>query len=382
MGRSVFLPVLAGLVVFPGASAATPRLASIVGQNCNLCHHNPTGGGLRSLYASQYLVPTRLAARPLPEGAKAPVNPQIGDDVTVGADLRFFHLKEEDQVAGNNFLTMQASVYLAFQPDPRASLYIHQEFGQGSAQAYEVYAMGYVLPKTGYVKIGKFIPAFGWKVPDHRAFTRREYVFFPPFPPQADTGVEAGIYPGPVSLEASITNGEFRGSRDTNEELAFTARGSVRGASSRFGVNAVAGASYHQRGEKGDGVWSGGPFASATWNRITWLGEVDWTHTELPAQGVSARSSQTAVTLSQEASLRLMQGVDLVFAHDFFDPTKNEKTGSLQRWGAGMDVLGTHFLEISAMFYVFQPDDGPEIATRFGYPEDRWQSAVQVHVLY
>src|SRR5262245_32728836 len=36
---------------------AIPRYTARVRQNCTLCHANPTGGGMRSLYASQFLVP-------------------------------------------------------------------------------------------------------------------------------------------------------------------------------------------------------------------------------------------------------------------------------------------------------------------------------------
>lgn len=361
---------------------ATPRLSSIVGQNCNLCHLNPTGGGLRSLYASQYLLPTRFAMAARSEEEKPPVNPQIGDDVTIGADLRVFHLAEEDREAGNNFVTMQGSLYLAFQLDPKFSLYLHEELGQGNALAYEIFGLGYVFPWNGYLKAGKFVPAFGWKVPDHRAFTRREFVFLPTFPPHSDTGIEFGVSPGPFTLEASITNGEFRSPRDSDRDFAYTARGSFRMTDAVGGLNAVAGASYHQRGEKGDGLWAGGPFASATWNRLTWIGEFDWSHAEIPPAGEAPRSNSTSVTLSQELSLRVVRGFDAVVSHDFFDPTKNRQTGSVERWGAGLEALPYSFLGIQAMVYLFHPDDGPEIAGRYGYADDRLQSAVQIHVLY
>jgi hypothetical protein len=337
---------------------------------------------MRSLYASQYLLPTRFAMKAMAEGEDPPVNPQIGDNVTVGADLRTFHLYEEGRQTGGNFINMQGSVYLAIQPDPRYSLYVHQEFGQGSAQAYELYAMGYVLPANGYVKIGKLVPAFGWKLPDHRAFVRREFVFLPAFPPHSDTGIEVGAYPGSFSLEASVLNGEFRSARDNDRNLAFAGRGAWRFTHGRTGINVAAGASYYQRGKSGDGLWAGGPFASVAWNRFTWVGELDWSHQEAPGVAGASDFNQTAVGLSQEISGRVMRGLYLVGVHDFYDPSKNRLTGSVQRLGAGVEALPYPFLGIQGMIYLFHPDEGAEIAGRFGYTDDRIQSAIQVHVLF
>ncbi|HMB68083.1 MAG TPA: hypothetical protein VKU85_02185, partial [bacterium] len=52
--------IAAGLLA-AGTAEATPRYSMAVGQDCNLCHINPTGGGVRDPYATQYLLPTRLA---------------------------------------------------------------------------------------------------------------------------------------------------------------------------------------------------------------------------------------------------------------------------------------------------------------------------------
>ncbi len=336
---------------------------------------------MRSLYASQYLLPTRFAMKAIPEGDPAPVNPQIGDNVTIGADLRTFHLWDDDREEGGNFLEMQGSVYLAFQPHARWSLYVHEEFGQGAAQAYELYGMGYVLPENGYVKVGKFVPAFGWKVPDHRSFTRREYVFLPPFPPHGDTGIEAGIYPGPFAIEASVTNGEIGRPRDTNRDLAYSARGAYLYTNGKRGINLWAGGSYYQRGEPGAGVWAGGPFASGSWKGLTWVGELDWSHSETTTAG-GAGTSQTAVVLSQEFSYRILRGLEAVVVHDFFDPRKDSKTGSVQRFGGGVEALPFPFLSVQAYLYFFEPDEGSDISDRYGYTEDDLMSSIQVHFLY
>ena len=337
---------------------------------------------MRSLYASQYLMPTRFAMKAIAEGEPSPVNPKIGDNVTLGADLRTFHLWEEDRESGNNFINMQGSAYLAFEPHPKYSLYFHEEFGQGSAEAYELYAMGYVLPANGYLKVGKFVPSFGWKFPDHRSFVRREFVFLPQFPPHSDTGIEAGAYPGSFSLEASVLNGNFLVPRDNDNELALCARGAWRYTGGQSGFNAVIGASYYQNGSSGDGIWAGGPLASAGWKQFTWVGELDWSHQERPPPVGGQPFNQTGVALSQEFSAEVMRGLAVMATHDFYDPNEDLQTGSLQRFGLGVDALPYPFLGIQGMIYLFHPDEGPEIETRYGYTDDRFQSAIQIHFLY
>jgi hypothetical protein len=88
------------------------------------------------------------------------------------------------------------------------------------------------------------------------------------------------------------------------------------------------------------------------------------------------------MALSQEFSAELMRGFWVTGTHDFYDPDKNLKTGSVQRFGIGVDTLPYAFLGIQGMVYLFHPDEGPEIANRFGYTDDRLETAIQIHFLY
>jgi hypothetical protein len=368
------------------------------GQNCLLCHQNPTGGGMRGEYATQFLVPERLAmygAGSAEAGdPPAPPNPRIGENLTIGVDVRTVHLTRDDVDSGNNFLQMQGSLYLNLELEPRVSLYVHEELGSGSARAYELYGLGFVLPATGYVKVGRFVPAFGWKRADHRAFTRREYVVFPAFPPQSDTGVEVGFLPGPFSFQFSATNGEFASARDANDELAWTARGEVR--RDLGPAHAAIGGSYSQRrgvvgsgaSAAGEDVWAGGPFAAVRWGRLTWLGEFDWAHREV-AIGLPAREIYLSFTTSQELSVELRQGLDVVAVYDFHDVDFKWESGTLTRVGVGLDALLTPWLGARADLNFFRPEDGRDLVERGGLglapgeePEDILQSVFQIHLLY
>jgi len=47
------LALLASWLITAGEAGAVPRYSARYGQSCTLCHQNPTGGGMRTLYASQ-----------------------------------------------------------------------------------------------------------------------------------------------------------------------------------------------------------------------------------------------------------------------------------------------------------------------------------------
>ena len=363
------------LLLAAASAPASPRYALRAGQSCNLCHHDPSGGGLRSTYASQYLIPERIA-RAAPE-TSIPVtlpDPQIGQDVVIGADLRTTHLYRENTSAGNNFLQMQGAVSLSFQPHPRFSGVIQAELGQGDAQAHAIYALAYVLPASGYVRAGRFVPPFGWKAPDHRAFVRRDFVFLPPFPPHADTGVEVGFRPASLEVQLAVLNGAPRSARDPDDELAL----SVRAAWSRSlgGLHAVLGGSYYSSSGPADDVSAGGPFAGAHWGRVTWHGEADWSRRERPEAIV------TSLTTSHEIAVELAQGIDAVATYDFHDVDWNRETGAVHRLGGGLEFFPYPFLQLKGKVNAFRLDEGPDVSARTGYVEDFVQSILELHFLY
>jgi hypothetical protein len=362
-----------------GAVEATPRYSMMVGQRCNLCHQNPTGGGQRDPYASEYLVGSGLAMQ-LGAGGDAGSGSEIGDDLVVGADLRTIWLNRDDRDTGNNFRQMQGSIYLTLRlDDPRYSIYVQEELGQRN-EAFEIWGMGYVLPANGYVKVGRFVPAFGWKLPDHRVFSRRDFVFLPAFPPHSDTGIEIGLHPGNFAIEGSVLNGQFQSILDRDDDLAFTGRGSWRWTREPFHL--VVGGSWYGRDGEGEDLDAGGPFAGARWGPLVWLGELDWTRRE----PVGDRVTKGFVT-TQELTLNIVQGLNLVGTWDFFDPDLDLKTGSVTRIGAGLDALVYPFLQVAGKVNVFIVEDGdgiddalepsPEIRA-----DDFVQTQLQIHFLY
>ncbi|HMB70593.1 MAG TPA: hypothetical protein VKU85_14855, partial [bacterium] len=312
----------------------------------------------------------------------------------VGADLRTMWLTSDGDNnldVGEHFREMQGSVYLSIpMPDPRFSVYVAQDFGQLN-EVVEIWGMGYVLPANGYVKVGKLVPPFGWKVSDHRAFSRQDFVFLPQYPPHSDTGLEVGLYPGPFSVEASVLNGAYQQPFDTNDTLAGSARVAWRSAAGP--LEFVVGGSWYTNSGRGTragqlvDLHAAGPLASAKWGRAIWLGEFDWTRKE-PSSGTG--EAVWGFVTSHELSVRLVQGLDAVATWDMFDPDWDYATGALHRVGFGVDALTHPFLQLAAKVNVFRAEEGdtplagrPVPAAEVGSDyEDHIEMQFQVHFLY
>lgn len=357
---------MAGLLGFLLAAPlhANPRYAARYDQRCGLCHDDPAGGGKRNLYAAQFLVPSEMSWRPMDDEARERIQPRLGPNLSVGVDLRTLHHYSDDRTEPQNFVEMEGNLYLAFQPDARITAYLTR----GISGSYEVFGIAYVLPHSGYVKVGRFVPPFGWRLPDHSAFARSYGGFAPPS--HSDVGVELGVFPGRLELQAALTNGARGQIGDNNRDLAFSGR-----AAARFhlaGIKAALGGSYAHNGSPGARASAAGPLGSLAWQRLTWVGEADWSHRDLTDGG-----STRGLDLTQELAFRLRPGWDLLATHDFHDPDTGRRTGALNRYGFGVELLPSPFLQLRAMANSYDARKGPDLPR-----DDYFQSEVQVHFLY
>ena len=363
-----FTLALGACALLPALQAgAVPRYSARYEQNCLLCHVNPTGGGMRSAYATQQLIPKEIAMSPRTPEAIAPLDPHLGKYITIGADFRELFIAASANAAlapPQGFFPMQGDVYLAFQLDPKYSLY----YDRGMSNTYEVFALANVLPWDGYVKAGRFVPAYGWKFDDHTMFVRSEEGFSPPG--NADGGVEMGFSPKQGDLQVALVNGSRGSALDSDRRLATALNLSARFKAGPFAATAgIAG--YSQPGVQAD-LNSGGAFGYlSAWN-VTWLGQGD-----LVRRDPTLTSATTAVVTSHEISILLRQGVELKSTYDFFDPDRSLRTGSKSRWGLGVMVMPRPFLVAEAGIRSTHVQRGPALSAR-GFDE----GIFQLHLLY
>lgn len=341
----------------PRAVLAVPRYAAAYGQECGLCHVDPTGGGLRSTYASQFLVPTELAWRgDRPELLDA-IDPELGRHIVVGADLRV--LFDEVEGPASTLLTMQSDVHVAIAMD--ASTSIVMDLGGGRRS--EAFGLARVLPWEGWLKAGRFVPAYGWRFADHQLYTRRHALSTVGEDSPVvweDSGVEAGVAPGRLQLTASVQ----AGAGAVGE--SFTVRMVVRQS---LGVwNLSAGASALRRQSTGGHRRVAGGFASLGVGRLTWMGQAD--------QAYSIVRHRERI-LTQELALRVARGWSLLLTHEFHDPDRDLESGSRQRVSLGLDVLLTPFVGVTALARAEDIDPGPAVQGT-----DRLRSDLVVHFLF
>jgi len=367
VGAAISLGVaLASLL--PALSArALPRYAARYDQNCALCHVNPTGSGMRTAYAVQKLVPKEIAMSPGTPDFLKDIDPKIGKHLSIGTDFReLFLLESENSVLAppQGFFPMQGDIYLAFQLDPRFLLY----YDRGMSNTYEMFGLANVLPWDGYVKVGRFVPPYGWRFDDHTMFVRDDEGFAPPA--NTDGGVEVGFAPDPVDVQIALVNGNRGSTLDNDRRLAVSGN-----ASSRFHLGAVNGllgvAGYTQPGITVD-INNAGVFGYLSGWKVTWVAQNDWTRQQ-PAGGAAVNG----LVSSQELTVLLRRGIELKGTYDFFDPDRSLKTGSKDRWGAGFDIMPRSFIVLEAMVRRTRVESGPALQAT-GYDEGLFQ----VHLLY
>ena len=366
-GAWLKLALVAAALVPALTARALPRYSARYEQNCALCHVNPTGGGMRSAYAVQQLIPKEFAISPATPEMLKDIDPKIGKHLSIGTDFReLFLLESENSLLAppQGFFPMQADLYVLFQLDPRFLLY----YNRGMSGAYEAYGLANILPWDGYVKAGRFVPPYGWKFDDHTMFVRHEEGFEPPA--NTDGGVEVGFAPEPFGISVALVNGARGATLDNDRRLASSGI-----ASGRFHVGPVAGllglSGFVQPGINVDQS-SGGFFGYlSAWN-VTWVAQSDWVR----RHAVNS-APNTGIVSSQELTVLLRRGVELKSTYDFFDPDRHLRSGSKDRWGVGFDVMPRSFIVLEALYRKTRVQSGPALSDN-GYDEGLFQ----LHLLY
>ncbi len=346
---------------------AVPRYSARYEQNCMLCHVNPSGGGMRSEYAVQDLIPKELAMSAHGSDVLASLDTHLNKAIRIGADFRNQFMLESEhspQASQQGFFPMQGDIHLSFQLDPRYLLY----FKKGRAETYEFYYLGHVLPFDGYVKGGRFVPPYGWKFDDHTMYVRSDLGFAPPA--NSDAGIEIGLAPKRGDLQIAVVNGARGSTLDNDRRLAVSGIGGLR---FRVGpVAAYAGVSgYTQPGQTVD-LNMAGLFGSLNVGAFTWVGQADRVRRQ-PYNGAAT----TGAVSSHELSLQLARGVEMLGTFDWYDPDLDLATGSRARWGVGFKAMPRSFMAAEMLYRRTEHESGAALPG-----SDFDEGVFQLHLLY
>ena len=353
------MTLVAGLLaaVFSAHTAqALPRYSAQYGQNCILCHVNPTGGGLRTEYASQFLVPEEIAARGWTEEEMEFISPRVSPNIMLGVDLRSL-LYQQEGGTGSNF-AMQGDLYVSVEMSSRFAAYLEQ----GINGSGEIFGMGRMDRLDSYFKAGRFVPDFGWRFSEHNMFNRRYLADGAGSDSPAglySEGMELGISPGGISASAALLGGSQRNGDNYSGRLFYQ-----RGLGD---LNLGLGTSLLRRQLGSQARRAVAGFWYLAWGPLTWLGEIDETK----------QDNVLGNMVAQEVTVTVKKGYDLRMTYNFQDPDRARQNGSRQKVGLGLTALPRPYFGMSFMAHYWDTDQGS--AVKDG---DRFEAELMLHFFY
>jgi hypothetical protein len=329
------LAVLTLALAISGSEAfAEPAFAVRTGYRCSQCHVNRTGGGMRTAFGSIYtqtMLPTRLL-RSGDRGWLLPADPDAR--FAVGADARFQALAL-NPAAGEDafsFEIPEANLYAEARLVPgRFSLYLDETVGPGGASTRELFGLVAFTRWNSYVKVGKFMPPYGWRLPDDAAFIRQFSGFTYSAP---DIGIEVGAEPGRWSLQLAAVNGTSGGAEDNRaKQLSLIAV--RRFERFRLGVSAA-----NNNASGGARTTTAGVLGGFSFGRLGILAEADWREAK-----TTGDSTDQALALI-EADFLVVRGVSFKYAHDFIDPDLDVRTDARTRDTFALEWIPVPFVQL------------------------------------
>jgi hypothetical protein len=351
-----------GALLWAVPARSEPAFAVRTGYRCSQCHVNRTGGGLRTPFGSIYtqtILPAELL-RWRESGNLLPADPDAR--FAIGADLRLQYLatRSDDFEDISSFEIPEANAYVEARLLPgRLSLYLDETLGPGGASARELFGLFSFRRLRGYVKFGKFLPPFGWRLPDDAAFIRQFTGFAYSAP---DTGVEVGIEPGPWSLHLSVLNGSGGGT-DNDREKRLTFTGVRRWGRGRVGLSAANNITQDAT------VTHAGIYGGVGLGRVALLAEGDWVETR-----TDSGSAHQWIGLI-EADLLIRRGFNLKLARDWIDPDRDVDTDERIRDSLGLEYIPYPFVQLR--WFVRRKDGPPQ----FAGSQDK-QVDFEVHIFF
>lgn len=313
--NKVFL--LAGFFYLSGmvSTFAEPYMAVRTGLKCVVCHINASGGGKRTDFGVEYshfklrMEEIKPLTKPVYFGGL------VNENISVGANLRYDNTtflsympsevaKDTGRInparrfafnSGTSLVQKDSALLFAdsleqhfndsafsqttnrttwkegdiyFQFDVIQDLltfYADIELKAGGSPR-EFWAMTR-LPYNSYVKVGKMLLPYGYRIEDDQAFIRK----YPNYHyNRVGDGIEIGIEPGPFSLIANLTDNNF----STIATLVYR-KWRIGGSFGRL--------TRGHGGDLGGDEFTFGPFAGVTFGRFTMMGEVDFMSSKNPA---------------------------------------------------------------------------------------------------
>ncbi len=347
--QGLFLSV--SMTIAPAAASAggteEPHFALLTGFKCSQCHVNRTGGGGRNDFGNAW-AQTQLAARTTEVRSRA-----LNDWVALGFDLRVFAASAVSEATPRSEIAIQeAQIQLEARLIPDVlSFYVDQTLGPGAATPREVFGLFEGLPLDAYVKAGKFMLPYGWRLWDDNAYIRQETGFTYRTP---EIGVEVGLEPGPTSLFVAVSNGSTA-SVENDSQKRFTASGAYVHRYFRLG------GSFSHNSDASSKRDITGAFAGFNLGPLSILGEVDYIFNRLkdPASGSTDPPNQFVGYV--EANLWATRGLNAKVTYGYHDPDRSVNENQRIRMRFGAEWFPISFVQLAGFYTLLE--DIPQVST-------------------
>ncbi len=335
-----YLPIFM-LIFLPLLTLALPRFALRMNAKCQNCHIDPNGGGMRNYYGAAMYAKTTLPMHLWSDDSTlSNFTTQLNDFISFGTDLRtlFYYQQKNDY---SSFYQMQGSIYLSARLASKLMVY----FNKGLYSGFEVFGLANVLPANGYIKVGRFTPAYGTKIDDHTVFVRDRTDF--QNNRREDTGIEAGISPSIFTWNIGVFNGVKGNDFSSGKVRLISTRADakIRVEDIKFSLGASA---WYNNAPAGTFTMFGG-FGGVSYEGFTLNSEIDFKK-DKAGYGTNELISYL------ELNYLLIDGIDLKFIYDFHDPDTKYQTGSQSRYSLGLELFPINGLEIRPVYRILKEE--------------------------
>ncbi len=311
---------------------AEPQFAVQTGLKCVACHSNPTGGGLRNAFGSNW-GQTELPSRYVDVGEER-WSGAVSRYLSVGANLRatgsYFDVPNES--VQNEFDIEEARLYIELNAIPnRFSIYFDQRIAPGSSNNLEAYGRYWSASHAWYVKAGQMYLPYGLRIEDDSAFIREVpgINFATP-----DRGVELGLELAQWSAQLAVTNGTAGGPEEDRGKQ-YSARLEHVQSIWRLGISANFNDS--EAGERR----LGSIFAGVRTGPIAWLGEAGYIADKSFLEG--ERKQQVGLV---EANWLVRKGHNLKLTAEYFEPDDDIDEDERARYSVVYEHTPIQFMQI------------------------------------
>jgi hypothetical protein len=331
-------------LVESGLLAEEPHWAIRTGLKCSQCHVNRTGGGGRNNFGSAW-AQTQLPAKTLPVRNRA-----VNDWVALGMDLRVMAAGTVSEATPRSEVAIQeAQIQIqARLIENVLSFYVDQTLAPGNATAREAFGLWEGLPLEAYVKAGKFMLPYGWRLWDDDAYIRQQTGFTYRTP---DIGVEVGIEPGPFSVFVAGSNGNSSSAENDSKKQFTTSAAYVH---RYFRV----GGSYSHNSDAASKRDIAGGFGGFALGPLSVLGEVDYIFNESSDSTADARDQFVAYV---EGNLLATRGLNAKVTYGYHDPNRVLVEDQRIRMRFGLEWFPVSFVQLSGFYTML--DDIPQVTT-------------------